>query len=171
MPKNAFFGLFFQNFACGAKNLAKIGTKRCFGRARKINLVDLKKRPSKFSKIFWKPTPPPLEKILDPSLTPTIFLIDLVEFYYAAKYLQFIFLAIFFFKKNLVKPTLIRFTLKHCGLYWKIFFSVLYLLKSLFKFISTCRFSVRNTLCLIMRIHQRSLTVFIVDCVTSMKLS
>ena len=45
VPKNAFFGLFFQNFACGAKNLAKIGTKPCFGRARKIYLVDLKKIP------------------------------------------------------------------------------------------------------------------------------
>ena len=57
MPKNAFFGLFFQNFACGAENLAKIGTKQCFGRAREINLVHLKK---KVDKIF--------EKILDPPL-------------------------------------------------------------------------------------------------------
>ena len=36
--------LFFQKFACGAENLAKIGAKQCFGRARKINLVDLKKK-------------------------------------------------------------------------------------------------------------------------------
>ena len=43
VPKNAFFGLFFQNFARGAENLAKIGTKQCFGRARKINMVDFKK--------------------------------------------------------------------------------------------------------------------------------
>ena len=63
VPKNAFFGLFFQNFACSAKSLAKIGTKQCFGRARKINLVYLKK--------FFEnhpPPPPPLEKILDPPL-------------------------------------------------------------------------------------------------------
>ena len=59
MPKNAFFGLFFQNSACGAKNLAKIETKPWFGRARKINFVDLKKRSSKFSKFFWKSAPPP----------------------------------------------------------------------------------------------------------------
>ena len=37
------FLAFFQNFACGAENLSKIGTKQCLGRARKINLVDLKK--------------------------------------------------------------------------------------------------------------------------------
>ena len=37
------FWLFFQKFACGAENFAKIGAKQCFGRARKINLVDLKK--------------------------------------------------------------------------------------------------------------------------------
>ena len=65
VPKNAFFGLFFQNSACGAEILGIIGTKHCFGRARKIYLVDLKKRSTKFSKIFWKS---PLEKILDPPL-------------------------------------------------------------------------------------------------------
>ena len=54
VPKNAFFGLFFQNSACGAKNLTKIGTKPCFGRARKINLVDLKN-------FFLKIRPPPRE--------------------------------------------------------------------------------------------------------------
>ena len=51
-PKTAFFTLFFQKLACGAENLAKVGAKQCFGRARKINLVDLKKRSSKFWKIF-----------------------------------------------------------------------------------------------------------------------
>ena len=45
------FRLFFQKFACGAENFAKIGIKQCFGRARKINLVDLKKM-SKFWKVF-----------------------------------------------------------------------------------------------------------------------
>ena len=57
--KNAFFGLFFQNFACGAENLTKIGTKQRFGRARKINWVDLKKSSTKFSKIFRKSHTPP----------------------------------------------------------------------------------------------------------------
>ena len=46
------FLAFFQNFACGAENLSKIGTKQCLGRARKINLVDLKKRSTIFLKIF-----------------------------------------------------------------------------------------------------------------------
>ena len=58
VPKNAFFDLFFQNFACGAQILAKIGIKQCFGRARKINLVDLKKRSTNFLKI----RPPPLRE-------------------------------------------------------------------------------------------------------------
>ena len=64
------FWLFFQKFACGAENFAKIGAKQCFGRARKIDLVDLKKkkRSSKFWKIFRK-SAPPLEKILDPPLS------------------------------------------------------------------------------------------------------
>ena len=54
------FWLFFQKFACGAQNFSKIGAKQCFGRARKTNLVDLKKkkRSSKFWKIFWKSAPP-----------------------------------------------------------------------------------------------------------------
>ena len=43
VSKNAFFGLFFQYFASCAENLARIGTKQCSGRARKIILVDLKK--------------------------------------------------------------------------------------------------------------------------------
>ena len=54
VSKNAFFGLFFQNFACGAENLAKTGTKLCLGRARKINSVDLKKRSTKLLKIRFK---------------------------------------------------------------------------------------------------------------------
>ena len=43
VPKNAFLGLFFQNFACGAQNLAKTGTKPGLERAGKIIPVDLKK--------------------------------------------------------------------------------------------------------------------------------
>ena len=50
-PKTAFLTV-FQKFACGADNFAKIGAKQCLGRARKINLVDLKKKSSKFWKIF-----------------------------------------------------------------------------------------------------------------------
>ena len=57
--QNWLFWLFCQQkFAYGAENFAKIGAKQCFGRARKINLVDLKKRSSKFSKFFWKSAPP-----------------------------------------------------------------------------------------------------------------
>ena len=59
----------FSKFACGAENFAKIGAKQCFGRARKINLVDLKKRVVKILENFLKfRPPPPLEKILDPLL-------------------------------------------------------------------------------------------------------
>ena len=50
--KNAFFGPFFQKFACGAEILAKTESLKCFGRAWKINLVDLKRRSRKFSKIL-----------------------------------------------------------------------------------------------------------------------
>ena len=62
-PKTAFLYTVFQKFACYAENFAKIVAKQCFGRARKINLVDLKKKLSKFFE-----NPPPLEKILDPPL-------------------------------------------------------------------------------------------------------
>ena len=58
-PKTAFFLLFFQKFACGAENFAKIGAKQCFGRARKINLVDLKKKVVKILENFLKIRPPP----------------------------------------------------------------------------------------------------------------
>ena len=52
VPKNAFLCRpVFQDFACGAKNFTKTGFFQCFGRARKINSVDLKKRSTKF---FWK---------------------------------------------------------------------------------------------------------------------
>ena len=46
VPKNASIGLFFlQNFASGARNLAKTGNFSCFWEAaRKINLVDLKEK-------------------------------------------------------------------------------------------------------------------------------
>ena len=39
---------------------------QCFGRARKINLVDLKKRSTKFSKTFENPPPPPSRKSIRP---------------------------------------------------------------------------------------------------------
>ena len=58
VTKNAFFGLFFQSFDCGAENLAETGSKPGLGRARKIISVDLKKRSTKFSKIFENPRPP-----------------------------------------------------------------------------------------------------------------
>ena len=48
--ENAFFGLLFQNFVCDAENIPKTGSIYCFERARKINLVDLKKK--KVDKIF-----------------------------------------------------------------------------------------------------------------------
>ena len=73
MPKNAFFTDFFKKFSCGAESFAKIGAKQCFGRAQKINLVDLKKKGRQnFGKFFENP-PPPLEKILDPPLILTLF--------------------------------------------------------------------------------------------------
>ena len=56
VPENAFVGLFFQNFACGAENV----TKKVF---LEFYFVDLKK----VEKIF-KNRPSPLEKILDPPL-------------------------------------------------------------------------------------------------------
>ena len=48
VPENGFFDLFFQKFACGVEIFPKTVSFYCFRRARKINLVDLKKR-SKFS--------------------------------------------------------------------------------------------------------------------------
>ena len=66
-----FFGPFFQQIACGAENLTETGSLECFGRARKINLVDLKKCRQSFQNIFLKIRPPPLEKILDPPLAQT----------------------------------------------------------------------------------------------------
>ena len=58
--RTPFLAYFFQKFACGAENLATIGTKQRFGRARKINLVDLKKTVDKIvPKFFENPPPPP----------------------------------------------------------------------------------------------------------------
>ena len=73
MPKNGFFDLFFLKIACGAENLAKTGSFYCFGRARKINLIDLKKKVVKIFENFFE-NPPPLEKILDPPLIGECFL-------------------------------------------------------------------------------------------------
>ena len=36
-------GMCFENFACGAENLTKSRSFKCFGRSRKMNLLDLKK--------------------------------------------------------------------------------------------------------------------------------
>ena len=61
-PKTLLGLLFFQNLACGAENLDKTGTKQCLGSARNINLVDLKKRSTKFSNFFFVNVPlPPRE--------------------------------------------------------------------------------------------------------------
>ena len=38
------FDCFFKNLPAAQKLFTKIGAKQCFGRARKINLVDLKKK-------------------------------------------------------------------------------------------------------------------------------
>ena len=66
-PKTAFLTcFFFQKFACGAENMAKTGTIYCFRRARKINLVDLKKSRQNFWSFFKIPNP--LQKILDQPL-------------------------------------------------------------------------------------------------------
>ena len=72
---------FCQNFSKSAQkraeNLAKIGAKQCFGRARKINLIDLKKKVVKIFEIFFlksQPTPPPL---LDPPLITSRFKMQL----------------------------------------------------------------------------------------------
>ena len=48
----------FSNIFSGAVNLVNTWTKKCFGRARKINLVDLKKGCQNFGKFFENPPPP-----------------------------------------------------------------------------------------------------------------
>ena len=53
--KNAVLACFFQNFACGAGNLAKARSFHCFGKARKINLVDLKKVDKNFENFLKIP--------------------------------------------------------------------------------------------------------------------
>ena len=58
VPKNGFFGLFFQKTACGAENLARTGSFHCLGRAWKINLIDLKKGRPNFRKFFENPPSP-----------------------------------------------------------------------------------------------------------------
>ena len=68
VPKNAFFGLFFQNFACCPNNLAKIGTKTVLWESSKNQFG----RPKKNVKIFKKfLKSAALEKILDPPLKTT----------------------------------------------------------------------------------------------------
>ena len=57
------FWLFFQKFACGAENFSKKGAKQWSGRARKVNLVNLKKKKVvKILEIFLKIRPPPSRK-------------------------------------------------------------------------------------------------------------
>ena len=48
--------------------MAKTRSFWCFGRARKINLIDLIKRGRQGFEVFFLKIPPPLEKILDPHL-------------------------------------------------------------------------------------------------------
>ena len=43
VPKNGFFDLCLQKFACGAQNFTKTASLKCFRRAPKINSTDLKK--------------------------------------------------------------------------------------------------------------------------------
>ena len=75
VPKNAFFWpVFFQNFACGAENLAKTGSLQCFGRAQKINLIDLKKV-DKIFEIFLKIHPP---REIPPPLDPPLLLSEII---------------------------------------------------------------------------------------------
>ena len=60
LPKsaeNAFFGLFFKFLPAEEKIFAKTGSFYCFGRARKINLVDLKEVQKIFEN-FLKIRPP-----------------------------------------------------------------------------------------------------------------
>ena len=65
-PKTAFLTV-FSKICQRRRKFCKIGAKQCFGRARKINLVDLKKKMVvKIFEFFLKI--PPLEKILDPPL-------------------------------------------------------------------------------------------------------
>ena len=42
-PKRNFFGKLFHNFDCGAENVAETRSFQFYDRARKINLIDLKK--------------------------------------------------------------------------------------------------------------------------------
>ena len=70
--------LLFQKFTCGAENFAKIGAKQCFGRASKINLVDLKKKGRQnFGKFFENPSPPPPRE--NPRSAPGLFTDYLVD--------------------------------------------------------------------------------------------
>ena len=59
--KTPFLACFFLNFACCAKNLAKIGTRTVLWESSK-NQFGRPKKMSKFSKIFWKSAPPPSRK-------------------------------------------------------------------------------------------------------------
>ena len=68
LPKNAYFGLFFPNFACRAENLAQIGIKQCFGKSSENQFGRPKKKGRQNFQKFLKIRPPPLEKILDPPL-------------------------------------------------------------------------------------------------------
>ena len=57
-PKTVFLTV-FSKIWLRRKNFAKIGAKQCFERARKINLVDLKKKIVKIFECFLKIRPPP----------------------------------------------------------------------------------------------------------------
>ena len=66
-PKTPFWPV-FSKFCLRLKTFDQKRSFWCFGRARKIKLIDLKKSSTRFSKFFWKSAPPHLEKILDPPL-------------------------------------------------------------------------------------------------------
>ena len=66
--KTPFLACFFKILPAAQTIWPKLGQKPCFGRARKINLVDLKKNVKIFKKFLKSAA---LEKILDPPLKTT----------------------------------------------------------------------------------------------------
>ena len=54
-----FFGLFFQNFACGAENSAKTGSFKFFCESPENQLDPTKKKVDKIFEVVLKICPPP----------------------------------------------------------------------------------------------------------------